>query len=428
MVMVSTRGKDSQKISDAILNGLASDGGLFIPSSFQKVDFTPYINNADKEDAYGKIAKAMLNSFFVDDEIWDKLDSIIHKAFDFPCPLKFMDDKKGAYLELFCGPTAAFKDFGARFLACAMEAILQKRGGKLTVLVATSGDTGSAVAGAFYKKQGIKVKVLFPKGGISPRQKKLLTVWGENIESYEVDGTFDDCQRMVKEAFNNKEYREKYNLTSANSINIARLLPQMTYYAYSSCLYKKVTGNEPIFIIPSGNVGNATAAYYAKTLGAPIKQIVLAQNANRPMVDYLADGVYTPRTSVKTLANAMDVGAPSNAERMFALYPTFEEFSKNVSAYSVSDEQIIETIKDTYSKQNNIICPHTACAKKVYDDYFKGENAIVVCTAHPAKFEKIIYSALGINVELPKALNDLLLQKEIYKNIGNDYREIFDGR
>ena len=426
MVMVSTRGKDSKNLSEAILNGLASDGGLFIPPSFKKIDFEPYIEIADKDNAYGIIAKAVLSSFFEGDEIQDKLESIINKAFDFPCPLKLMNDNKGAYLELFCGPTAAFKDFGARFLACSMEAILQKRGGNLTVLVATSGDTGSAVAGAFYKKEGIKVKILFPKGGISPRQKKLLTVWGENIESYEVDGTFDDCQRMVKEAFGDSEYRKKYNLTSANSINIARLLPQMTYYVYSSCLYKKLTGKDPIFIIPSGNVGNATSAYYAKTIGATIKQIVLAQNANRPVVDYLESGIYTPRTSVKTLANAMDVGAPSNAERMFKLYPSYEEFKNNVSAYSISDEEIIKTIKSTYNTQNNIICPHTACAKKVYDDYFNGENAIVVCTAHPAKFEKIIYDALGVEVDLPPFLTKLLAQKEIYKNIGNNYREIFD--
>lgn len=428
MVMVSTRKKDSKVLSDAILNGLAADGGLFVPTSFKKVDFDSLVEKANEKDAYGNIAYAILHQFFEGDEIEDNLKDIIKKAFDFPCLLKFMKDGKGAYLELFHGPTAAFKDFGARFLASSMEAILEKRGGNLTVLVATSGDTGSAVAGAFYKKKGIKVRILFPKGGISPRQKKLLTVWGENIDSYEVDGTFDDCQKMVKEAFNDNDCRKKYNLTSANSINIARLLPQMTYYAYASCLYKKTTGKEPIFIIPSGNVGNATSAYYAKTLGAPIKQIVLSQNANRPMVDYLKDGVYTPRKSVKTLANAMDVGAPSNAERLFNLYPTYDEFKKNVSAYSVSDEEIVKTIKSTYKEDSDIICPHTSCGKKVYDDHFKGENAIVVCTAHPAKFEKIVYDALGVKVDLPTSLNELLTKEEVYKNIGKNYMEIFDER
>lgn len=421
MVMISTRGKDKQNIGDAILNGLASDGGLYVPPKFEIVNFDNDIENID----YNTLSYKALNQFFVGDDLESELKGIIKNAFNFPCPLHFMNDKKGAYLELYHGPSSAFKDFGARFLAFSMEALLKKRGGHLTILVATSGDTGSAVASAFYKREGIKVKILFPKGGISPRQKKLLTIWGDNIESYEVNGTFDDCQKMVKDAFCDSEYREKYNLTSANSINIARLLPQMTYYVYSSVLYYSKTGTKPMFIIPSGNVGNATAAYYAATIGAPIKSITLAQNANRPMVDYVMNGKYTPRPSVKTLANAMDVGAPSNAERLFNLYPTFEEFKKNVSAYSVSDSEIIDTIKSTYKDEKYIICPHTACAKKVYNDHYKGENAIVVSTADPAKFELIIENAIGIKPSLPKTLEELLSKKEIYKNIDKGYKNLF---
>lgn len=423
MVMISTRSELKRSISDAILEGLAGDGGLFYPESFPKVNFD--VKNVDSPSLYKDLAYSALCGFFKDDELESELKSIIDNAFNFPCPLSFMKDNKGAYLELYHGPSSAFKDFGARFLSYSMEAILKKRGGELTILVATSGDTGSAVASAFYKRQGIRVKVLFPKGGISPRQQKLLTVWGENIESFEVEGTFDDCQRMVKEAFANKEYSKKYNLTSANSINIARLLPQMSYYVYSSVVYKAKTGVEPIFIIPSGNVGNATAAYYAREIGAPIKRIVLAQNENRPLVDYIDSGVYTPRKSVKTLANAMDVGAPSNAERLFKLYPCHKCFSKNISAYSVSDKEIIETIKSTYASDKTLICPHTACGKKVYDDHFKGENVIIVSTAHPAKFEVVLNDAIGAQPSLPDELNELLSRKEIYKTIKSDYKELF---
>lgn len=420
MVMLSTRGGDKEPIGNAIIKGLAKDGGLFVPPEFGRVDFLK-----EKNANYNDLAYLTLSQFFKGDDLESELKDVINKAFDFPCPLKFMKNGNDAFLELFHGPSAAFKDFGARFLAFSMEALLKKRGGKLTILVATSGDTGSAVASAFYKREGINVKILFPKGGISPRQKKLLTVWGNNIESYEVDGTFDDCQKMVKDAFNNDEYRIKYNLTSANSINIARLLPQMTYYVYSSVEYFRKTSRKPIFIIPSGNVGNATAAYYALTIGAPIKQIILAQNSNRPIVDYIETAKYTPRPSVKTLANAMDVGAPSNAERLFDLYKTYDEFKRNVSAYSVNDKEIIETIKSTYRDENYIICPHTACGKKVYDDHFKEEGAIVVSTASPSKFELIINNAIGIKPELPNSLQDLLSRDEIYMNIDKNYRNLF---
>ena len=417
MVMISTRGKDKDTLSNAILKGLALDGGLYVPQSFTKVNF----NSND----YKTLAKEALSQFFKGDELEDELDSLIEKAFNFPSPLHFLKDGKAATLELFHGPTAAFKDFGARFLAFSTEALLKKRGGHLTILVATSGDTGSAVASAFYKREGIRVKILFPKGGISPRQKKLLTIWGENIESYEVNGTFDDCQKMVKDAFNDKDYKEKYALSSANSINIARLLPQMTYYVYSSVLYFNKTGVKPLFIIPSGNVGNATAAYYALTIGAPIERIVLAQNANRPVVDYIRDGVYTPRGSIKTLANAMDVGAPSNIERLFNLYPTLDEFKAHVDAYSVTDDEILRAIKSTYESENYIICPHTACAKKVYDDHFKGKNAVIVSTADPAKFENVIDKAIGVKPDLPHSLDELLKRDEVYKNIEKGYKNLF---
>lgn len=427
--MISTRKKDKCSLSDAILKGLALDGGLFVGESFPFInDFEELLKGKNTDDysscLYKELAYKTLSPFFKGDEIEDSLLHIIDEAFNFPCPLVSSIDKK-AYLELYKGPTAAFKDFGARFLAYSMEAILKKRGKNLTILVATSGDTGSAVASAFYKRDGIKVKILFPKGGVSERQKKLLTVWGENIESYEVDGTFDDCQKMVKDAFQNEELTKKYALTSANSINIGRLLPQMTYYVYSSLVYKSRFKKEPIIIIPTGNVGNATACFYAKKIGAPIKRIVFAENANRPLVDYFKSGVYTPRPSIKTYANAMDVGAPSNMERLLNLYPDFATFSKETEAYSVVDDEILKTIKSTYEEENRIICPHTATAKKVYDEHYKGENAIIVSTADPAKFENVIKKAIGLTPSLPESLTLLLSKEEKYKNISKNYMELF---
>ena len=435
MVMVSTRGKDRCSLSDAIMKGLASDGGLFVPEKFpRKINFVDRLEAEEFEvfekGAFYRSALAILTPFFKDEEITKtELYYLVAKSFGFYCPNRgAWHNRNLFYLELYHGPTAAFKDFGARFLANTMELILKKRKQEVTILVATSGDTGSAVASAFYKKEGIKVKILFPKGGVSERQKKLLTIWGENIESYEVDGTFDDCQRMVKEAFSDKEYSGKYNLTSANSINIGRLLPQMSYYVYGSLGFHRKYRKSATIIIPTGNVGNATAALYAKKMGAPIEKVVFAQNANRPIVDYLVDGVYKPRKSVKTYANAMDVGAPSNMERLLNLYPNFKSFKKDTEAYSVSDEEILETIKFTYGdERGKLICPHTATAKFIYDKYYRKDDkeAMVVATANPAKFETVIEKAIGIKPELPKELMELLEKPEIYKNIGTSYKELF---
>lgn len=436
MVMVSTRGKDRCSLSDAIMKGLASDGGLFVPEKFP--DPVDFVDIAEPEDlrefekgTFNLLARAVLEPFFEGEEITiDELYHIVQRAFNFCCPNRpAYHNRSLSYLELYHGPTGAFKDFGARFLANCMEAILKKRKENITILVATSGDTGSAVASAFYKKEGIRVKILFPKGGVSERQKKLLTIWGENIESYEVDGTFDDCQRMVKEAFADSDYSKKFNLTSANSINIGRLLPQMTYYVYASvCFHRWHKKRNATIIVPTGNVGNATAALYAKKMGAPIEKVVFAQNANRPIVDYLIDGVYKPRNSVKTYANAMDVGAPSNMERLLNLYKDFDSFKKDTEAYSVSDEEILSTIKSTYeAEQGYIICPHTATAKFIYDKYFKPVNreAVIVSTANGAKFENVIEKAIGIKPELPQELMALLEKDAVYKNIGTSYKELF---
>ena len=390
-------------------------GGLFIPESIPRIpeDFTL------SKGAWYAMYHAM-KPYFEGDELEGDLEEIAKNAFSFPVPFHHNEGKDT--LELFYGPTAAFKDFGARFLAFSMEKLLEKRNRDLCILVATSGDTGGAVASAFHNRKHLSVKVLFPKGRVAERQQKQLTCWDGNVESYEVDGTFDDCQKMVKDAFMDSSLS---GLSSANSINLGRLLPQMAYYVYASSLYKEIYGREAVFIIPSGNVGNSTGAFWAKAMGAPIKSIVLAVNANRTIPDYLESGEYRPRPSVETLANAMDVGAPSNMERLFAMFPSVEQFRENVASYSVSDDEIRRTIDEEYRESGHIICPHTACGERVRRDHYADEDTVVVATAHPAKFERIVEPIIGGPVAIPKQLFDILQKPSAAKSIGTDYHALF---
>lgn len=418
MYYYSTRDKERAvklSASQAILKGLAADGGLFVPSVLPSLS-----DKVSLSLSYADFAAEVLKPFFEGDELYDELSDICRGAFSFPVVLNELKDV--SVLELFHGPTSAFKDFGARFLAFSMEKLLVRKGEKLCILVATSGDTGGAVASAFHKRQNLSVKVLFPKGRVAERQRRQLTCWDDNISSFEVRGSFDDCQRMVKSAFVDPSLS---GLSSANSINLGRLLPQMVYYVYASMLYKERTGKEPVIIIPSGNVGNCTGAYWAKAIGAPIKRIVLAVNANTTIPEYLESGEYKPRDSVRTLANAMDVGAPSNMERLFSLFPSYEEMKANVSAWSVSDEEIKKTIVDEYRKEGYVLCPHTACAERVRLDHFDGEPVIIVSTAHPAKFDTVVEPLIGATVPMPAALADLVNRPSTFTEIGTDYRELF---
>ena len=418
MYYYSTRDKERAvklSASQAILKGLAADGGLFVPSVLPALS-----DKVSLSLSYADFAAEVLKPFFEGDELYDELADICRGAFSFPVVLNELKDV--SVLELFHGPTSAFKDFGARFLAFSMEKLLVRKGEKLCILVATSGDTGGAVASAFHKRQNLSVKVLFPKGRVAERQRRQLTCWDDNISSFEVRGSFDDCQRMVKSAFVDPSLS---GLSSANSINLGRLLPQMVYYVYASMLYKERTGKEPVIIIPSGNVGNCTGAYWAKAIGAPIKRIVLAVNANTTIPEYLESGEYKPRDSVRTLANAMDVGAPSNMERLFSLFPSYEEMKANVSAWSVSDEEIKKTIVDEFRKEGYVLCPHTACAERVRLDHFDGEPVIIVSTAHPAKFDTVVEPLIGNTVPMPAALADLVNRPSTFTEIGTDYRELF---
>ncbi len=424
MDFVSTRGgAPACSASQAILQGLATDGGLYVPTSLPLIEE----HKLASVSSYPELAFEVLAPFFEDDSLRKDLAEICMDAFDFPVVMHDMDSNH-TILELFHGPTAAFKDFGARFLACSMERIIAREGRKLTILVATSGDTGGAVAAAFHGRRDIDVKVLFPKGRVSPRQQQQLTCWGGNVQAYEVAGTFDDCQKMVKDAFMDTKLSQAHGLSSANSINLGRLLPQSVYYVYAS-MYRQATngGKKPMFVIPSGNVGNCTGAYWSMLRGAPISRIALAVNANTTIPDFLEEGVYRPRQSVATLANAMDVGAPSNMERLQYLFPDLEVMRRNVSAHSVSDEQIKQTITDVWKHDGYAMCPHTATAEFVRSNFFADEDAIVVSTASPAKFESVVEPLIGTTLPIPENLRKLLDKPTHYTAVGTDYHELFQG-
>ncbi len=421
MKFISTRGKSpAVTASVAIVNGLAPDGGLYVPERFPKLPADLF----DPAAPYYQLAAGVIQPFFEGDPLYENIPEICRKAFNFNVPLHWLEDDKGV-LELFYGPTAAFKDFGARFLATILEILQEKSSDPLTILVATSGDTGSAVASAFYLKKGIQVKVLFPKGRVSPRQEKQLTCWDSNITSYSVKGNFDDCQKVVKEAFRSEELRKKWNLSSANSINLGRLLPQMVYYIYAAVKYFEKRKVYPLFIVPSGNVGNSVGAYWSRECGAPVKRISLAVNANKTIPDYLDSGVYTPRPGIRTIANAMDVGNPSNMERLIHLFKDFNILKDNLSAVSVSDDQIRTMISGTYKKYDYVMCPHTAAGEWVRQRFFSNKESIVVSTAHPAKFESVVEPEIGREIPVPESLEKMLSKESKFISITPDPEMLF---
>lgn len=376
-------------LSEAIVRGLAPDGGLYVPVELPKL--SPHAGSLT--DVATQIFEA-----FGDEEDFD-WRAIAESAFDFPTPIVSVGEQK--VLELFHGPTAAFKDYGARFLARVLSAISETRGEDRTILVATSGDTGGAVASAFFRVPRIKVVVLYPDGRISELQETQLTCWGENVSAAAVRGTFDDCQRLVKEAFNSPGLRGAFGLSSANSINIGRLIPQMAYYGWASL---ELSNGQPVsFCIPTGNLGNALACVWAKHVGFPIGEIQLATNANHTLPDFFESGDYEGRPAIATHANAMDVGDPSNFERLVDLFPTVAEMEAfGLSATSVSDERIASQIQETFDGFGYLSCPHTACALHVAN-----RGAVVVGTAHPAKFEDVIEPLVG-SVPIPSSLEALL--------------------
>lgn len=404
----STRGQKVFSLSEAIHQGLAPDGGLFVPVNFPLIDFEKVKRG---EQALWAFANYCLSPFFIGDPLEKSLPEICKKAFDFPAPLKKLNQNTSV-LELFHGPTLAFKDFGARFLAGCLSA----SGVEKTILVATSGDTGGAVASACYRQPGLQVVLLFPQGRVSYRQEQQLTCWGENVRSFAVKGSFDNCQNMVKALFNDPQARHRFNLTSANSINIARLLPQMVYYAQASWQFFEKEGKCPSFVIPTGNMGNAVACFYAKRMGWPIDRIALSTNANKTLCRFYDTGEFIPETSLKTLANAMDVGCPSNFERLRNLYENDEELKKDSTCSSVTDQEIKEAIKEAYEKYQEVFCPHTATALQMRKQLDDGPW-IIVSTAHPAKFSEEIEPIIGGTVSVPADLKNLLDKEKAFEVI-----------
>jgi len=409
MRFASTRGSSPEVgFSAALVQGLAPDGGLYVPQQWPQFALDAWPAAADLP----ALAEPLLQRFAEGDALVAQAGDIVRDAFNFPAPLVPLDESGHlSVLELFHGPTAAFKDFGARFLAACMTRIRSGNPKPLRILVATSGDTGGAVAAAFHRRPGIEVVVLFPKGLVSPTQERQLTCWGDNVTSLAVRGTFDDCQRLVKQAFLDPDLQATAELSSANSINLGRLLPQAAYYVATSLAVWRRYGQKASFIIPSGNLGNSVACLWARQMGLPIADIVLAHNANRTVPDYLQTGVLQARPSIATLASAMDVGSPSNLERMSQLYPDAAQLGQQIEAVSISDAQISARIISDFATRGQVWCPHTATAAEAYEqlpaERRAGSRWVLVATAHPAKFREIVEPLIGQAVTVPDNLQRL---------------------
>ena len=402
----STNGqvKDAS-LDEAVVKGLAADKGLFMPDIIKPLPYDFY-ENIDKL-SFQEIAYQVADAFFGEDIPAETLKQIVYDTLNFDVPLVPVTGNIFS-LELFHGPTLAFKDVGARFMARLLGYFIQKEGKKqVNVLVATSGDTGSAVANGFRGVAGIHVYVLYPKGKVSEIQEKQFTTLGQNITAIEVDGTFDDCQALVKAAFMDKELNDHLLLTSANSINVARFLPQAFYYFYAWAQYRKLGRMEEMVVcVPSGNFGNITAGLFAKKMGLPIKRFIAANNRNDIFYQYLQTGQYNPKPSVATIANAMDVGDPSNFARVLALYSgSYEAIKAEISGVAYTDEQIKETMKQVYQDDHYLLDPHGACGfRALAEGLMPEEVGVFLETAHPATFLDTVHSIIGEAVEIPAKL------------------------
>lgn len=408
LAFVSTRGQaPAVGLSAAIASGLAPDGGLYVPAHLLRADLDALAAAPD----LAATTAALLAPLFAGDALAPHLPAIAAAALDFEVPVvPLAGDPDGFLLELFHGPTAAFKDVGARFLAQTLPR-LPDGAGQGTVLVATSGDTGAAVAAACHAVPGLDVVVLYPHGRVSPRQAHQLGAFGDSVRAFAVEGSFDDCQAMAKAAFADADLRARRPLLSANSICLGRLLPQMGYYAHAAMAWQR-DGRGPLnVIVPTGNLGNAVAALIARAMGVPIGTVALACNANATLPEFLAGADYRPRASVATLANAMDVGAPSNIERLRWLHPDTDALRAAVPAASFDDDAIRAAIVAADRRHGLAVCPHTACGLALLDRLRAAGDRrpwLVAATAHPAKFESIVEPLLGRELAVPPALAELL--------------------
>ncbi len=392
-------------LHEAVVRGLAPDKGLYMPEVIKRLpeEFFGCIEKLSFQEMAYRVADA----FFGEDIPEETLKQIVYDTLSFDVPVVRVKDSIYA-LELFHGPTLAFKDVGARFMARLLGYFIRQEGQRqVNVLVATSGDTGSAVANGFLGVEGIHVYVLYPKGKVSEIQEKQFTTLGRNITALEVDGVFDDCQALVKNAFMDEELNAHMKLTSANSINVARFLPQAFYYFYAYAQMKKLgKADDLVICVPSGNFGNITAGLFGKRMGLPVKRFMAANNRNDIFYQYLQTGIYVPRASVATIANAMDVGDPSNFARIFDLYKgSHADIRNEISGAAYNDEQIRETVRGVYQETGYLLDPHGACGYRALEEGLRpGECGVFLETAHPAKFRDTVEAVIGHPVEVPAKL------------------------
>ncbi|WP_149241269.1 threonine synthase [Dyadobacter sp. 32] len=410
MLFYSTKTKSLEaSLEEAVFRSLPQDNGLYMPIAIPRI--SPEFLEGIETKSFKEIAVEVAYTLLADDISRQDIEKIIDKAYDFEAPVKQItpDDY---VLELFHGPSMAFKDFGARFMAALMSYFLLRSKKEIKILVATSGDTGGAVAQGFYNVPGVSVTILYPSGKVSDIQEKQLTTLGNNITAIEVYGTFDDCQKLVKEAFLDSELTAKYNLASANSINIARLIPQ-SFYFFSAYAQLKKLGKPLVFSVPSGNFGNLSAGLLAYRMGLPVEHFIAATNLNDAVPRYLENGTYQPLPSVETISNAMDVGNPSNFVRMVRFFDDdWKRVTEKISGFSYNDEQTRKTMREIYGNANYVVCPHTAVAFRGLQDFRQKQGGdftgVFLSTAHPAKFIDLVEETLGKTIEIPERLKLLL--------------------
>ena len=414
-------------LSQALVEGLAPDGGLHVPERIPAIDRQSFRG----ETTVQSVAPLALAPYFEGDVLAGELAAIARDAFSFPVPLSEVSsgDEACSLLELFHGPTAAFKDLGARFLAACLARVPDPDPAPRTVLVATSGDTGGAVAAAFHGRARFRVVLLYPAGRVSPLQERQLCGWGGNVRSFAVRGSFDDCQRLAKSAFADATLRERMRLTSANSINVGRLLPQLVSYAAAS-LALSSGGGETSFVIPSGNLGHAVACVWARAMGFPVGTVLLAHNANRAVVDWLSGGSWHARRAIATIANAMDVGDPSNRERLLDHLPDPSAPAGRLAGASIADDEIRACIRAEHARSGRVLCPHSAVAMAAWRALPAGERRksrwVVVATAHPGKFPEIVEPLIGRPVPPPDALGELARRPMEREDLEPDLAQLRD--
>ncbi len=424
MELYSTKHQVSNvTFKEALFKGLPDDNGLYMPTEIPQLDQN-FIDNIDQY-SFQEIAFEIAHQLIGDEIPAEDMKAIIEDAINFEAPVvKITDDIH--VLELFHGPSLAFKDFGARFMSRVMAYFLKKEQSDINILVATSGDTGSAVAQGFLGMPGIKVTILYPTGKVSVNQEKQLTTLGENITALEIDGVFDDCQKLVKDAFLDSELNSRLNLSSANSINIARLIPQSFYYAWAYAQVKKM-GRKVAFCTPSGNFGNLCGGLIAMKMGIPVQWFVAATNANDIVPNYLKTEKFTPRPSIATISNAMDVGNPSNFPRLLAfMNNSYNLLSGLVTGKTYSDKETRACMKKVYDEASYVMCPHTAVAYLGMEDVLKEKNdgtlGIILSTAHPAKFKDVVDEVLNKDIPLPPRLEEIVNKPKVSVKMSKDFQ------